>query len=405
MASEMTVKINHAVYDTYSHQNGANLTVDPGQLQVLLSQGDAALDRGSGMFFETIGDRFIVVFSGNRTEGTKARMRYFDVFTSPVESISVENIDYFITQIKECRVPQYGVEPAPTRTVTLPQQPASDGSHFDDNPTTGGQSQLTGNEPFIAEMWEQIRRSTFQCQATLEEVAMFFSSVDGALQQTSYVSRCSDNVDYFDISGEEQLAMETNPEAITTRIAKLAANGRVTYDALPTYREELEQKRKRERKAVKNDDQISDTTSEVINAFYADVHNRFEEYPELAAKLMQEIENESLLDDEEKSGGLTSRFSELITRGDERYPTDLVEPTDYPHIDDEVIATVDAELAEEQEQIKQDIKNRLVPDMRNELLHKFDRHAERLADDAMSAIEDTRTSTFQERAKDPDKEY
>lgn len=429
MAPDLTVEIKHAVYDTYSHQAGAELTVDPTRLETLLSQGDAALNRGQGMFFETIDNRLVIVFSGNRSEKTKGQMRYFDVFSLSADSIGRVDLEELINGLYEYSVPEYGVEPDPRLTVTLPQEPVQHDPHPADssrspqgqhNPTepevsTGDSpsnqedhrppSRSAVDERFIAEIWEQIRRDTIQCQATLDEVTKFFESVDGALQETSFVSQCREGVEYFDISGEQELAMKTNPQRIVEYVTELVAGGDLTYDALPTYREELEQKRERERHTVRNDEQLSETAKVVIWEFYNNLDSRIEEYPKLAAKLMQEVEDETLPQEEEEGGGIASRFSGLMGGGDDQTVTELIDPTDYPHIDDEIIAKVDAELDEERERIKQDIEDQLMNDLRNELLHQLNQHARRVADDAMTAIEDTRTSELQERAKDPETEY
>jgi hypothetical protein len=428
MASELTIEIKHAVHETWSHQAGANLTVDPARLETLLSQGDAALDRGSGMFFEAIDDQLVIVFSENRSEKTKGQMRYFDVFTLSVESVDGAHIVDLITGLQEFRVPEYGVEPEPILTVTLPQEPVQNTSNHANGSSSPYQNEpvdaeMAPNEPpadnggvrdsaqpnvdvqFVAEIWEQIRRDTVQCQATLDDAAKYFQSVDEAIRQTSFVSQCREDVNYFDIAGGKELEMKTNPEGMVELVTDLVAKGDLTYDALPTYREELEQKREQERANIRNDDQLSETAKQVIGEFYTDVDSVVEEYPKLAAKLMREVEDDTLPKKEEEEGGITSRFSGLMNGNDDQDATELIEPADYPHIDNEIIVTVDTELNEERERIKQDIENRLWNELRYELLTEFDRHAKRVADDAMSSIEDTRTSKLHEWAKDTETEY
>jgi len=438
MAPDVTVEIRHAVYDTYSHQHGPELFVDPARLETLLSQGDAALDRGAGRFFEVIEDDLVVVFSENRTEGTRGRMRYFDVFTLPVESTDSGVIAHLVNGLEECRVLQYDDEPVSPVTVTLAQkseQANHDSNEEDSTPnnqtsdphksqkdtpvdntqetskqySTSGQDQTIPqsaiNERFIAEVWEQIRRDTVQCEATLDEVGKFFACVDGALTECSFVSRCREDVGYFDISGETELAMDTHPEEIVDLIGNLLAENNLRYGALPTYREELEQKRKQERQAIRNDDRISKTTETVIWEFYKKIESQLQEYPELAAQLMREVENGTLSEDEDDDGGLKSRFSGLMGSNEDGVETTLIHPADYPNIDDEAIISVDSKLDEKRKQINQDIKEQLLSDLQNELLTEINKQTEHVAEKSMSAIQDTRTSELHEWAKNTNSDY
>jgi hypothetical protein len=435
------IDLEHAVYDTFSHQAGADLSVDPSRLQNLLIAADSALDRAEGAFFETIDGAFVLGFEGERSEGSKGRMAYFDIFTVPADRVEKVSLSRLIQTVEGCRIGGYGAEPEPNQRITLPPRDGS-GSQNDSRSQNSSQSQNDAraqNDPraqdgsqetpgwgsdaggpggdrtvaetpsrghriddgFVAECWEQMRRDTMQCRAVLGQVEKFFAAVDGAVQETSFVSDARQETDYFDVVGGQELEWRTNPRRIARIVSNLHERGKLTYDALPTYREELEARRRYDRAKVRGQEELTDSARDVVEEFYGDVTSQLDRYPALAANLMADASEGTIEPQKEGDEGFTSRISGMIGGGEDEKP-ELVDPTKYPSLDDETVAAIDAELDRERQKIRKRLEDRLLVDLEKELLDEIDRQSQRIAEEAVTRLHRTKRSDLHERADDVD---
>lgn len=90
------VVINHAIFDTFSYQRGAEPVFDQGRksrrqldLESFLQHGDGVLDRDIGYFFGPVQNRFVIAVESQRTDdlSRKQTMYYFDVFWTNFDAI------------------------------------------------------------------------------------------------------------------------------------------------------------------------------------------------------------------------------------------------------------------------------------------------------------------------------
>ncbi len=485
MARDVTAR--HAVYGTWDHKRGASLSVPPGPLVDLLKTADHALDRQSGGFFETIEDRFVVGFEGERREGTKGRMRYFDLFTLPVADVADCSVgDLFVT-LRSNQVDSYEAEPTPEELIEVApsrsfddERPAgtvdggrsgradettdpsaatdaartemdrgdsadgSDGSEREhrwdaegepidrsgestasgeaesdpgsdpgpdsgldvepepNDPASAGPAEPTGcdgtgesDERFVAQMWEQIRRDSFQCRANLDDVDRFVDVVDGALREVSFVTADRIGAEHFDVVGADELEyVAENTETLERRVRELAEAGDLTYEALPTYREELRSLRERKRRAVHDDDELRDNLESSTDEFRRRLTDRFTRVNDRAAELMEMAERGALETDDDDTG-----FARLrgFVGGDADDPA-LLPPEAYAELDRETVTRIDSELRQEREQARETLEDELLPKLEDRLVELLESWTTRTAKEAAEGLDETRRSEVYERA-------
>lgn len=112
----MTLTAHRAIYDTFSHQRGAEPDFVSDQtnneLVTLLHAGDRALDRTEGYFFGTINGQFVVCFEQKRKDAHSRgkSMAYFDVFWLPVADLKDSSLHDLIKSLRELRSNGYNAE-------------------------------------------------------------------------------------------------------------------------------------------------------------------------------------------------------------------------------------------------------------------------------------------------------
>ncbi|MEF8778291.1 MAG: hypothetical protein V5A36_05205 [Natronomonas sp.] len=335
MAGDVTIEVRHAVYDTFDYQRGADLSVDAGKLNDLLVTADSTLDQSSGAFFRTIDGTFVFGFEGGRTEGTKGQMRHFDLFTMPVSSVERAGLPALVQRLDDLRVDEYTQSPESVRTLQFrPRRARSDGAsenrHRDRQPNSDDRAVgsspgnersdrtrdagegLPGNDSvddrerstdvfggaqsgaerrvdawFVAEMWEQIRRDSVQCRASIEDIDRFAAAVEGSLRAISFISAERRETGYFDVIGDGKFETRFKPRRIAQIVANLDRHDGLHYDALPTYRDELRAKRRLDRAEVRDRPDLQRTIEETTDSFATQLVSETERIPERAAELMK----------------------------------------------------------------------------------------------------------------------
>ncbi|MFC6864573.1 hypothetical protein ACFQGE_14040 [Halomicroarcula sp. GCM10025817] len=129
MAQRLNLTFDHAIFDTYDYQRGAEPTFVPtpeessrtDPLTRLLNDGDSALNREPGYFFETIGDHLVVVFEGKREDdlSRNTTMAYFDVFWAPVEAVSEASIKDVVNELRDARTRSFTADVDGSATVDV----------------------------------------------------------------------------------------------------------------------------------------------------------------------------------------------------------------------------------------------------------------------------------------------
>jgi hypothetical protein len=433
MARTVTIDLRHAVYDTYNYRRGADLSVDPDELSGLLMAADAGLDRDAGGFFETIDDRFVLGFEDRRSEGTKGQMGYFELFTMPVDQAERVDLVELIRRVKACRVGDYDRSPEPTKSIRLPArdadsagdtaggaEPNANGAAPDERGRERAGSEAEGSDPrddgsnprddgidprFVAEMWEQIRHDEAQCRARIGEVERFVSAVDGALRAVSYLEQDRRETDYFDVIGTQELERRFEPHRLVRIVSALDEHDRLSYDALPTYREELRARRRRDRAAVRDDEALRRAVDDTVDSFNTQLVQEFDRLPRRAAELMEAASDGELAarEGEEDDDGLTSRLTGFVQGDDDGHDPTLVDPEQYPSLDPETVAAIDAELDAERRQVRERVREELIERLERGLLSELDEQSARIAREAVSRLDETNRSTLRERAGDPDR--
>lgn len=435
MAGDVRVEVKHAVYDTYDHQRGAELGVDAGELNNLLVTADSALDQSSGAFFRTIDGTFVFGFEGGRTEGTKGRMRHFDLFAMPAETAARASLPDLVERLERIRVDEYTESPEPVRRLDVPTRPGagqtdpeggraersagsdagstlgSDRTVTDDRTAADDPSRTRSNGTrsvsarFVAEMWEQIRRDSTQCHAPIAAIDRFVSAVDGSLAELSFVSAQRRETDYFDIVAAEEFEPRFDPQRLVRIIAELDRRGELSYDALPTYREELRSKRRLDRAIVRDGSDARGAIEELTDSFGTQVSGEIERFSERAAELMSDAETDELVDrDAAPEDGITSRLTGFVGGGGSEDDLALVDPERYPALDAETVAAIDTELAEEKRRIEKRLTEELLVQFERGLLAELDERSERIAEEAVSRLDETSRSELRERTRDVDTE-
>jgi hypothetical protein len=454
MAGDVTIEVRHAVYDTFDHQRGADLSVDAGKLNDLLVTADSTLDQSSGAFFRTIDGRFVLGFEGGRTEGTKGQMRHFDLFAMPVNSVERVGLPELVQRLEDLRVDEYTQSPEAVRTLRFrPRRARSDGApenrHRNENrnrradnddrtvdssprnersdrsPDAGeglpgsdsvddrdrsaegfGRAQSDAHRRvdawFVAEMWEQIRRDSVRCRASIEDIDRFAAAVEGSLRAISFVSAERRETGYFDVIGDGQLETRFKPRRLAQIVANLDRHDRLRYDALPTYREELRAKRRLDRAEVRDQTDLRRMIEETTDSFATQLVSETERIPERAAELMTRANRGELAANEEDGGnGFTSRLTGFVGgHADEELA--FLDPERFPSLDAETVAAIDTELEREHQRIRDRLTEELLAQLERGLLAELEEQSEQIAEEAASRLDETNRSELHERARDPD---
>lgn len=293
----MTIKFEHAVYDTFTHQSGEEtLAVGSEPLRRLLMAADSALDREPGFFFDTIDDNFVFGFERMREDkhGRKRGMAYFDLFVTPATNVADIHPGELKTSLEQERVPNYETQAQPTVEITLRTTSEADDS------TDSSKAQEGDPEPvdtaFVAEAWELYRRRSAQLRLSLHELDSFVSAVDGLLPHLSYVCRDQGGEirsDYFDvIDGKlseaelESSDVRNKVESLQRNVDQLEQNGTLAYDELPTYRDELEDLREKNRVELRGLGRYGTEVETIFEEATKRTQSRFETFPETGIDLM-----------------------------------------------------------------------------------------------------------------------
>ncbi len=397
MVGSVTIEIKHAVYDTYNYQRGANLDVDAGALNDLLVESDNALERSTGGFFETIEETFVFGTEEPTGEATpRDGEAYFDVFTMPVDHVEQADILDLTSKLLHNRVDSYIQEPRSSFTLQVnPQtQYSVESTDYPNNPYM----EVNSVEPmFIAEMWEQLRRESVQCSATDDEVNRFVSVVDGAIRELNYIRPLRRESDYFDISGDKELEMRFEPESLKQTVVDLRSNGKLEFDNLPTYREELENLRRHNRSQIAESREIQEAINGEIQSFYDQIESEANQYTQYAAKLMRQAENGELSELGNTDNGITKKVTNLVSKGGGK-ELQMLNPEIYNSLDPEVVEAIDTKLDEERQRIREKITQELLEELEKSVVKEFDDRSERIAMEVMQKMEEVNRSEVAKRA-------
>lgn len=121
MAQRLT--INHAIFDTFSYQHGAEPTSDEkSTLKTFLQHGDGVLNRDTGFFFGPIEDQFVIAIESKRTDDLSRRqtMYYFDVFWADSRLIDKVHLANFVEQVHEYTAKSFNAEVNSQIEIELP---------------------------------------------------------------------------------------------------------------------------------------------------------------------------------------------------------------------------------------------------------------------------------------------
>lgn len=121
MAQRLTV--NHAIFDTFSYQHGAEPPFDEkSTLRTFLQHGDGVLNRDAGFFFGPIEDQFVIAIESKRTDdlSRKQTMYYFDVFWADSHLFDKVHLANFVEQVLECTAKSFTAEVDSQIEIQLP---------------------------------------------------------------------------------------------------------------------------------------------------------------------------------------------------------------------------------------------------------------------------------------------
>lgn len=284
MARELKVEFEHAVYDTFSFQHGAPLTVAQNKLGDLLIAADNATDREPGFFFETIDGQFVFGFQRKREDdhGKSRGMAYFDVFVTPVTQVRDVPLNKIKESLESEMVPNFGTEPGlkyPQFKYEVTETPA---------PTQV-------DHKFIAESWELYRRESGTLYLSLDQLQGLVDAIDGLFSKISFVSCLGNNEidsNYFKVVDSVNSNPHIQVPELRQQISNLQQQGKLSYTNLPTYEEVLEAKREERKNALNSigrEREIEELLQEIENK----VKQRFRNYPEQGKQLFdQGLEND-----------------------------------------------------------------------------------------------------------------
>lgn len=400
MARKVTLMCQHAVYDTFSYQRGADLDVDRSWLGNLLRAADAAfvrskLDPSGEFFFDSTEDRFVFGFERERSEAPRDDMAFFDLFTIPLEQAREIPLHNFPEMLKRYVVDEYAEEPSlPKRQITV--KVGDEGSNRWDE--SGRPVEESIDAPLVADMWEQYRRDSVQLEASLADVSEFVNTVDGLFEAVSFASVKRAKTSYFDVVGGTY-EPQFEPRELIQTVEALATRGRLERELLPTYADELRAKRRRNRAAIRNDDKLPNAIADAFYDIGKRTTDRAEELPERAASLMEQANEERLVEADD-DGGIRSRVSGLVNRDDD--DPQVLDSYDYDGVETEVVAAIDTELDDQRRKLKRQTYERLLGHLYKKLDRRIDEKTAALAEETIERLAATNTSKAYEET-DPEK--
>jgi len=391
MARKVTLEYQHAVYDTFSYQCGADLDVDRSWLGNLLRAADATFVRSklgpSGeFFFDSTDDRFVFGFERERSEAPRDDMAFFDLFTMPLEQAREIPLHMFPEMRKHYVVDEYAEEPSPPKRQIAVKVSDDGPSRWDGS---GNPVRESVDAPLVADMWEQYRRDSVQLEASLADVSEFVNVVDGLFETVSFASVKRAKTSYFDVVGGTY-EPQFEPRELIQTVEALAARGRLERELLPTYADELRAKRRRNRAAIRDDDTLPNAIADAFEDVAERATNRAEVLPEQAASLMEQATEERLVEEDDEDGGIRSRVSGLVNRGDDN--PRVLDSYDYDGVRTEVVAAIDAELDEQRRELKRQVNERLLRDLQQALDRQIDEKTAATAEETVERLVATNTS-------------
>lgn len=391
MAQKVTLVYQHAVYDTFSYQRGADLDVDKRWLGNLLRAADATfvrskLDTSGEFFFASNDNRFVFGFERERSNAPRDDMAFFDLFTMPLEQAREIPLHSFPDLLKQYVVDEYAEEPSPPKRQIAIKVSDDRSNRWDES---GNSVRESVDAPIIADMWEQYRRNSVQLEASLADVSEFVNSVDGLFEAVSFASVKRAKTSYFDIVGGTY-EPQFEPRELTRTVEALDARGRLERELLPTYADELRAKRRRNRAAIRDDDTLPNEIADAFEAIAERTTDRAEELPKRAASLMEQADEERLVKADDNNGGIRSRVSGLINRGDD--DPQVLDSYDYNGVETEVVAAIDTELADQRRELKRKLDERLLDHLHKELDRRIDEKTAALAEETIKRLAATNTS-------------
>lgn len=391
MAQKVTLVYQHAVYDTFSYQRGADLDVDKRWLGNLLRAADATfvrskLDTSGEFFFASNDNRFVFGFERERSNAPRDDMAFFDLFTMPLEQAREIPLHSFPDLLKQYVVDEYAEEPSPPKRQIAIKVSDDRSNRWDES---GNSVRESVDAPIIADMWEQYRRNSVQLEASLADVSEFVNSVDGLFEAVSFASVKRAKTSYFDIVGGTY-EPQFEPGELTRTVEALDARGRLERELLPTYADELRAKRRRNRAAIRDDDTLPNEIADAFEAIAERTTDRAEELPKRAASLMEQADEERLVKADDNNGGIRSRVSGLINRGDD--DPQVLDSYDYNGVETEVVAAIDTELADQRRELKRKLDERLLDHLHKELDRRIDEKTAALAEETIKRLAATNTS-------------
>lgn len=327
MAEVRVVEFDHAIYEPFSYVRGAELDVAKSDLDRLLTPADRALGRSDGFFFDTFDGQFVLGFEQNRTDrhSRNESEGYFDLFVGPVEEVEKVKLDELQYHLRREKAESFTADVDGSVTVEVEARAGDGGEHtaegdfdFGEGDSPDGADGEWIDERKIAEMWEHLRRDSVQLYRQLWEVDEFVDAVDGALEHISFVSEERNPVSYFDVidgaSEDGREATDAEYGALENLVGTLRAEGRLAWDELPTYRDELDELRERHREALSYPTAYFEAVDAVFEDLADGVRKDVRDHAADAASLYDEA-LEGTLRAEEDDEGLLRRLVSIIWRG------------------------------------------------------------------------------------------
>jgi len=400
MARKVRLEYQHAVYDTFSYQRGADLDVDKSWLGDLLRAADATfvrskLDASGEFFFDSTDDRFVFGFERERSTAPRDDMAFFDLFAMPLEQAREIPLHKFPGGLKHYVNDEYAEEPNPPKQQVTVKISDDGPNQWDES---GNPVRESVDAQFVADMWEQFRRDSVQLEASLADVSEFVNAVDGLFEAVSFASVKRSKTSYFDVVGGTY-EPQFEPRELTRTVEALAARGRLERELLPTYADELRAKRRRNRAAIRDDDTLPNAIADAFDHIAKRTTDRAEELPERAASLMEQADEEQLVEADDDDGGIRSQLSGLVNRGDD--DPRVLDSYDQDGVRTEVVAAIDAELDEQRRELKRHLNERLLDDLQKLLDRRIDEQATALAEETVERLAATNTSKAYEET-DPE---
>ena len=288
-------------------------------------------------------------------------------------------------------------------TEDIPEEPKPQTTNND--PTTDRTDRAEGQIPlrrsdvdveFIAQMWEQLRRNSTHCRARIQEVDEFIKTVDGSIHEISFVSKDPGYTEYFDVIGTQELEMQYETDQLIQIISHLSEYDDLKYDMLPTYHDELRSKWSVHQAELRNKGDLKESVQDPIKSFLRQIIDEYGTLDNLGANLMADVQNGTLTKKTDGDDRFTSKLAGFI-RDDEDEPV-FLDPDEFAELNPEMIDAIDAEIREQQEQIREALRNELIPRLERELLNKLEQQSQHTAEETAKRLSETYQSEVYKRA-------